>query len=193
MMTELVAQLVALITFFAFPAFQYFLLKRYARKEGEPEFWYLPPYGFRLIVRNNPGTRTLSEIKYRAIVREVVPAGSGASVATFNDRILHEREDFFLFPNTDQVLLSFKLARNSDGLVLIYTDKLGAEQERISLSERAVVIADYVANLENFFNFDVKLAKRVELTAKDLLSAGDAVSKEDVENRFPITRVRDAG
>src|SRR6266852_1332770 len=90
---EVLVQLLALVTFFAFPAFQYLLLKRYSKHEGRPELWYLPAYGFRLVVRNIPGKKTLSEIKYRALIRDVVQAGPGSSVATWNDRILLERED----------------------------------------------------------------------------------------------------
>lgn len=192
-MNEIMAQLVALLTFFAFPAIQYILLKRYSRKEGAPELWYLPQYGFRLVMRNNPGTKTLSEIRYRALIREVIPPGAGASVVTWNDRLLHERDDFFLFPHADQVLLSFQLERGESGLIFVYTDKLGNAIERITLSDRAVVIADYVANVENLFNFDVKLAKRVEITMTDLFAVAEVVAKSNVEQECRTTRVRDVG
>jgi hypothetical protein len=49
---ELISQLLALAAFFAFPAIQYLLLKRFARNEGQPELWYLPKYGFRVVIRN---------------------------------------------------------------------------------------------------------------------------------------------
>lgn len=51
-MGEVLQQLLALVTFFAFPTFQYLLLKRYARRQGDPQLWYLPAHGFRLVVRN---------------------------------------------------------------------------------------------------------------------------------------------
>ena len=67
MVNEILTQLLALVTFFAFPATQYLLLKRYSRREGRPDLWYLPAYGFRLVVRKIPGKKTLSNIRYRAL------------------------------------------------------------------------------------------------------------------------------
>jgi hypothetical protein len=190
---ELLSQMLALVAFFAFPAAQYLLLKRYSRREGRPELWYLPAYGFRLVVRNIPGKKTLSDIKYRALVRQVVPGGPGASPATWNDQILVEREDFFLFPGSDQVLLSFRLERVCDGLALIHTTKLGDELSRVVVAEKSLLIADYSANMENLFNFDVRLAKRIEITAADLRRIADAVLQQNKEQVFKPSRVRDVG
>jgi hypothetical protein len=67
---QLISQL-ALAAFFAFPAIQYLLLKRFARNEGQPELWYLPKYSFRLVIRNIPGKRALSDLKYCARLRGV--------------------------------------------------------------------------------------------------------------------------
>src|SRR5262245_24217618 len=106
---SLLVQLLALLTFFGFPAVRYVLLRRLARKAGQAELWYFPAYGFRLVMRNLPAKHTLSKIEYRAFVRSVIPAGHGSSVATFQDEPLLERKDFFLFPGTDQVLLAFKV------------------------------------------------------------------------------------
>ena len=192
-MTEVVAQLVALAAFFAFPAIQYIFLKKYSHKEGRPELWYLPAFGFRLVVRNISGTRTLSDIRYRALVRHVVPGDHGASVATWDDVILLEREDFFLFPGSDQVLLSFKLERGDSGILLLHTSKLGKELARVPLSEESCVIADYSANLENLLNFDVRLAKRVEVTTETLARALDAVQRNNEEQQFMPSRVRNVG
>src|SRR5690348_7813851 len=126
MWEQLAAQLLALVTFFAFPAIQYGSLRRFSRQEGRPELWYLPRFGFRLVVHNISGRRTLSEIRYRTILRHIVPAGDGSSVHTFVDTVLTDREDFFLFPGTDQILLCFRLERAaSSELLLIQTDKLG--------------------------------------------------------------------
>ena len=80
-------QFLALVGFFAFPIVQYLLLKRFSKREGNPELWYLPRYGFRLVIRNLPRRRTLSEIKYRALIRNFMAAGAGASVATIQDEI----------------------------------------------------------------------------------------------------------
>jgi hypothetical protein len=103
-----IGQLLALLTFFAFPALQYILLKRFSAKEGRPELWYLPSYGFRLVIRNIPNKRILSEIKYRVFLRQTILSNSGA--ATLQDQILIDREDFFLLPGYDQILISFKLS-----------------------------------------------------------------------------------
>ncbi len=190
---EAFTQLIALVTFFAFPAFQYILLKRYSKQEGRPELWYLPAYGFRLVIRNIPGKKTLSDLKYRAIIRDVVSASSGASAATWNDQVLLERQDFFLFPGSDQVLLSFQIERSDTGLVLIHTSKLGDPLSSIPLSDRSILIADYSANLENFFNFDIKLAKRVEIIASRLSEIFETIEHDKQEQDFSPSRVRDVG
>jgi len=193
-MTELVTQVLALVAFFAFPALQYVLLKRFSIREGRPELFYLPAYGFRLVVRNIPGKRSLSEIKYRALLREVVPAGDGASVATFHDTLLLQREDFFLFPGFDQVLVSFKLIGKESDLFFVHTDKLGAEISRFPIAPSVSLIADYSASLKNLLNFDVKLAKRAEVNAERLVEAFRAVKETpDQEQQFLPTRVRDVG
>lgn len=192
-MNEVLTQFLALVAFFAFPAIQYLLLKRYSRKEGRPELWYLPAYGFRLVIRNIPGKKTLSDIKYRAIVRHVVPAGYGTTVKSWNDKVLLEREDFFLFPGSDQILLSFRLERSDAGLIVVHTSKLGEEIARVLLSENSLLIADYSANLENLLNFDVRLAKRVEVAAADLARAFETVRNNEEEQDFKPTRVRDVG
>ena len=125
------SQLVALAAFFAFPAIQYILLRRFSRREGAPELWFLPKYGFRLVIRNIPGKRTLSELKTRVMLRTIVSASEGASVAAFMDEVLLTHEDFFLFPGTDQTLVSFRLERAaSDSIDFIFSDKLGIEKKR---------------------------------------------------------------
>lgn len=192
-MKELLTQVLGLITFFAFPALQYVLLKSFSKQVGQPELWYLPAYGFRLVIRNIPGRRTLSEIRYRVLVRQVVPPGTGASVATWNEVVLLEHKDFFLFPGADEVLLSFRLERGEAGLQLLRTNKMGDELSRVALSEASVLIADYSANIENFLNFDVKLAKRVELKVEDLVKAFATVQRNDMEQRISVSRVREVG
>ena len=56
-------QVAALVTFFAFPALQYGLLKMFARRQGRPQLWFLPRFGFRLVVHNISGRRTLSDLR----------------------------------------------------------------------------------------------------------------------------------
>ena len=80
-----------------------------------------------MVIHNITGKKKLSEIRYRALLRHRIPAGDGSSVVTFDDEMLLE-EDFFLFPGTDQVLLSFRIERVPDGLVFVHTDKLGSEK-----------------------------------------------------------------
>src|SRR5688572_8802160 len=97
----LLAQLGALAAFFAFPAIQYLILRRLATSEGRPELWFLPRYGFRLVMRNLPRRKTFTGIRYRARLRTVVAAGEGSSVATLVDALILDRDEFFLFPGFD--------------------------------------------------------------------------------------------
>ena len=188
---EASGQLVALATFFAFPALQYILLRRFARTEGNPQLWFLPAYGFRLVIRNLPGKKTLSELKLRAKLRRVVPGSAGASAASFMEEVLIDREDFFLFPGTDQIIISFRLERSSSGSAdFIVTDKLGAEQKRFPLSSFDKLICDYTANLENLLNFDIKMAKRAELTSETLGRILMQVEQRPVEGSFDLDRIR---
>ena len=181
-------QAVALATFFGFPALQYLLLKRFARREGRPELWFLPRWGFRLVIHNITGKKKLSEIRYRALLRRRIPAGDGSSVVTFEDQMLFERDDFFLFPGTDQVLLSFRVERLPEGLVFVHTDKLGNQKNRFSVTRDHSLIVDYMANIENFFNFDVRLARRTQLYGKSMETL---VSPGDKEKEFPLDEIRE--
>jgi len=187
-------QLLALVAFFAFPIIQYLLLKRFSKKEGDPELWYLPAYGFRLVIRNLPRRHTLSEIQYRAVIRKFVAAGAGASVATIQDEILIEREDFFLFAGTDQVLINFQVrGEHADDLVFVMTDKLGNELKSVRLDSFERLVCDYVAMLNNRFNFNVKLAKRVELQARSLANIWSELREDNVERSFEVDRIRNVG
>jgi hypothetical protein len=193
-MEVFLGQIIALATFFAFPVIQYIILKKYSAREGRPQLWYLPAYGFRLVIRNLPGNKTLSDIKYRVRVREVVPACDGSSVATLCDTDLIEVSDTFLFPGTDQILVSFQLKKSDNGkLLVIHTDKLGEKVEKRVFEDDTKLVVDYEANLENWFNFDVRIAKRVEVDGKSLRDIMDAIDKNDVERQFDIPRVRNVG
>src|SRR6266566_3743987 len=189
-MTE---QIIALVTFFAFPALQYMFLKWSARRKGEPALWYQPAYGFRLVIGNIGKNNTFSDIRYRAFIRKAVPAGPGISVTTYMDVSLLEREDFFLFPGTDQVLVTFRLEGVDAGtLAFILTDKLGREESRHELTQGMTLFVNYSATLENFFNFDISVAKRVEF-AYDRLRGAWSDSQANVSQRFAATRVRAVG
>ncbi len=190
--TEFLAQLSALVAFFAFPAIQYLMLKRFARNEGTPELWYLPSYGFRLVIRNLPGKRTLSDIRQRAVLRTIIAANKGSSAATLHDDILSDRRDFFLFPGTDQILLSFQIQGDSEGsLSFVVTDKLGHELNRVPIVSFGKLICDYNATVNNPLNFRIKLAKRVEIEAASLKSFWRQIQKENVEQEFALDRVRE--
>lgn len=172
-------QLVALGAFFLFPAIQYILLKRFSRHEGKPQLWYLPKYGFRLVIRNLPGKKTLSNLKYRTILRLTIPRSEGSSVATYDDYTLIEQEDFFLLPGNDQVLLSFRLeGTRQDNIELIVTNKLGEEKERIPLSKFDRIISFYTANVENFFNFDINISKQTEIKSSSLQLTWASIQKK---------------
>jgi len=151
-MEAFLGQIIALVTFFAFPAMQYVLLKKYAAREGCPQLWYLPAYGFRLVIRNLPGSKILSDLKYRVRIREIVAACEGSSVATLHDIDVLEATDTFLFPGTDQILLSFQLDENDDGdLILVHTDKLGEKVAERVFEEDTQLVVDYEANLDCSF------------------------------------------
>ena len=188
-------QFVALVAFFAFPVFQYLWLKLVTRKEGQPALFYLPDYGFRLVIRNLPRKKTLSDIKYQTYVRRIVPASTGASVATYEDKKLVTVDDFFLFAGTDQVLISFKLAKKkgSKKLYFVHTDKLGNEKEWIAIDDITFLISEYTANIENLFNFDVKVAKHVRVKAELLTGIWQAVQQNNCEQSFQVSEVRNIG
>jgi hypothetical protein len=191
---ELISQLLALTAFFAFPAIQYLLLKRFVRNEGQPELWYLPKYGFRLVIRNIPGKRALSDLKYCARLRKIVPASQGSSVATYEEDVLTREDDFFLFPGSDQLILSFGIeGESATNLEFLLTDRFGREKRRVPFANIDVLIADYTATLENLFNFNVKLAKRAVIKVASLRNVWLEVEENNVEQQFAIDVVRSVG
>jgi hypothetical protein len=190
----LAGQVLALVAFVAFPAFQYMALKRFSKNEGAPQLWYLPSYGFRLVIRNLPGKRSLSEIKYKAIVRNIIRRNSGSSVATLQDEVLVENNDMFLFPGTDQILISFQLQGSTpDDLDLVITDKLGQEKSRIPLANFRKLICAYTATLNNPLNFSVKLAKRTEIESRSLSRIWREIQANNIEQGFTPDRIRNVG
>jgi len=189
----LLSQFLALVAFFAFPAIEYVWLKTSVRKEGQPALWYLPDYGFRLVIRNLPRKKTLTDVRYQAYLRRVVPPSPGASVATYDDRMLVEIGDFFLLPGTDQVLISFKLEKGEDSekLCFVHTSKLGDEKERIPVDDIAYLIADYTARIENLFGFDVRVAKQVRVSSESLKEVWQDTQLDSVEQSFSVCEARD--
>ncbi|WP_088243087.1 hypothetical protein [Calothrix rhizosoleniae] len=165
-----ISQFLALITFFAFPAIQYLLLKWAARREGLPRLGYLPEYGFRLVIRNIPRKRFLKDIKYKVFLRSLVPPSRGSTAYTFYDIEIIRQEEFFVFPNSDQTMLNFQLhGTEEENIAFVVTDKLGKKvQDRISIKNFDKLICDYSATIDNFFNFDVKVEKRVVIESSSL-------------------------
>lgn len=194
-MDTVIGTLIALVTFFAFPAFQYLLLKRLSEKEGTPELWYLPQFKvFRLVIRNIPGNRALFDIKTRGLARKVVPRSQDISVATYMDELLVEQDDLFLFPGTDQVILSFRLDADEEQRIwIVASDKLGQERKRIALAQLDVLICDYSATVQNVLNFNIRLQKRAEIRKASLERIWQAVRDKPVEASFPLDRVRSVG
>ncbi|HEY2498348.1 MAG TPA: hypothetical protein VGK24_14890 [Candidatus Angelobacter sp.] len=114
-------------------------------------------------------------------------------MATFVDSTLQEKENFFLFPGTDQVLLCFRVEGSSkEELTLTITDKLGHGQEKIPLRDFDKIICDYTATLNNLFNFNVRLAKRGEILSSTLSRLCEEVRADNSEASFEIDRVRNA-
>jgi hypothetical protein len=193
---QALSQLIALIAFFAFPAVQYVLLKTLSRKEGNPELRYLPDHGFRLVIRNLPRKRILTDIRYRVSVQQVRPSSQGSSVASITETRFHTREDMAIFPGIDQILLEFKLYQDANGLregrVVVapgagYSDK-GQSAIEVGISDR--LVCDYSATVQNFFNFDVQVGKRVEITGYNLFAMLVEILASDTEKRFPLGGVR---
>ncbi len=184
-------QLLALLTFFAFPIIQYGIVKRSSKHDGKPELWYLPLYGFRLVIRNLPRKKKLFDIKYRTFIRKIIPSNKDASVATYIDKELVYREDFFLYPGTDQILLSFKLIRDfDDKFIFVFTDKLGNEISREPLLDFNKLISDYTAVIDNFFHFDAKIARRIEIMKDELISFYNQVENNNREQSFRLTVIK---
>ncbi len=165
-----ISQLLALVTFFAFPAIQYLLLKWAARKEGLPRLGYVPQYGFRLAIRNIPRRRVLKEIKYEVFLRSRIPAPRGSTADTSYEIDIFEREKLFVFQD-DQIMLSFQLhGIDKDNIEFIVTDKLGNKiQNGVPINNFQELICDYSAKLINFFNFNIEVEKRIVIKSSSLI------------------------
>src|SRR5262249_15994907 len=159
--------------------------------EGLAELWYLPTYGFRLVIRNLPRKRVLSDIRYRCFLRNIIPAGLGSSVATYNDEILLARDDFFVFPGNDQVLICFSLEYEpeSSDMGFVHTDKLGNGLATHKLEGGRLLVVDFKATLQNLFNFNIGMARRIEITASRMREIA-AEMKTGQERSFSVSRIR---
>jgi len=193
-MKTFISHILALLTFFAFPIIQYVILKFCTRRKCSPELWYLPEYGFRLVIRNLPSKKRLFDIKYRSFLRDVVPSKQGCSVSTYVDFDLTKQEEYFLFPGSDQVLVSFCLERDvQKSPMLVHTDKLGNEWSRKHIHEFKILISDYMATIDDLFHFDVKISKRVKISSEDLEQMLCSIEKDNREQSFQVTETLDVG
>jgi len=187
-------QLLALATFFAFPAFQFLLLRRFARNEGSPQLWRMHDGSYRVVIRNLPGRHTLSQIRYRALARRVVAGAGVAQSPTYLDVLFHDRSDYFLFPGVDQVLLAFRLESlltPDREIAVVSLD--GQERSRLALGSIHVLVCDYEATIENLFNFDFRLAKRVEISLDELRALPDSNAEGVGELQFSLSTVTNVG
>ena len=56
-----------------------------------------------------------------------------------------------------------------------------------------VLIADYTATPENFFSFNIKLAKRAAIKVATLRNIWLEIGKNNVEQQFDVDRIRSVG
>lgn len=193
---QVVGQVIALATFFAFPAIQYILLKRSSRRIGYPKLGYVPSYGFRLVIKNTDRKRRFRDIKYKVFIRKLIPPSDGSSLYTFHDVEVLFREELFLFSNSDQVMLSFQLkGSQEEDISLIVTDKIGNQlQEAISIKSFDKIICDYSAAIQNFLNFDIQVEKRLVIESASLIKMWKEIQTPPKNfQMFAIDYVLDAG
>lgn len=189
-MENLISQILALVTFFAFPVVQYLILRAASRKEGQPELWYLPRYGFRLVVRNNSGKRVLKDIRYTVNLIRSVPASEGCDIATADSRLIFHNDKLYLFPKSDLIILSFKLLSDNGTIRFVRTDKFGIEKASLSIEEFGTLRCDYAATIHNFFNFHVQIGKRVTIKSSELQDIARAIKENGKERAFELKSVR---
>jgi len=66
-------------------------------------------------------------------------------------------------------MLSFQLHETEEDIAFVVTDKLGNKiQDGIPIKNFEKLICDYSATIDNFFNFDVKVEKRIVIESSSL-------------------------
>jgi len=122
------------------------------------------------VIRNIPRRRFLKDIKYKVFLRSLVPPSRGSTAYTFYDIEILCKEEFFVFPNSDQTMLSFQLhGTEEENIAFVVTDKLGNKVgDGMPIKSFEKLICDYSATIDNFFNFDVKVEKRVVIESSSL-------------------------
>lgn len=186
---QLIGILIGLITFFLFPIVEFLLKKWFSNRDGNPELWYLPDFGFRLVIRNLPRKTKLYDLKYRSRVRQVIPSSKGSSVSTLKDDTLVESEDFFLLPGYDQVIISFQLVSGDDKRYFIFTNKIGEERKRYELEEIDYLVCDYTGHVDNRFHFDVFVGRRVEIRKAELIEYLRRIESNNQEQQMKLHKI----
>jgi hypothetical protein len=191
---QLLSQLVALATFFAFPAIQYVLLKIISKKEGNPELWYLPARGFRLVIRNKPRKKILKDIKYNIALIKIIQPSEGCDIATTDINYIRKGEKLFLFPGADHILLNFKLQSSINGdISFVYTDEIGNIINNLQLSNLSGVRCDYSSIIQNFFNFNIQFGKMVYISASMIQQLFDDIKNNNSEKKFNLDNIKNIG
>ena len=92
------------------------------------------------------------------------------------------------------MLVSFQISGSKpDNLSFVLTDKLGKEKQKIKLADFDRIISYYFATIENLFNFDIKLAKQIEINSSRLVEIWKELQVNSHEQRFEVSRIRDVG
>ena len=171
------------IGFVLFPSIIFIILKIWARSKGAPELWYMRRFScFRLVIRNETKNRILTDIKVKVRTRKVFPEPYPLT-NSWKENILDEHEELFTFPQSDHVMICFRIEREVGALGhLIITDKFGSELKSLPLESFDYFLCDYTATIKNPFDFDVTLAKRVRFTTKravEMLEATELSSEPE--------------
>lgn len=192
-MGHLIGIIIGLVTFFLFPIIEWLGKRGFSQNEGNPELWYLPKYGFRLVIRNLPRKVKLFDLKYKSRIRSILPPSAGSSVSTLKEETLVNAEDFFLLPGYDQVILSFQLKRIDNEPYLIHTNKVGEEQRKYSLDGIDYLVCDYTAHIDNRFHFDVFVGRRVEIKKNELNEYLSLIEKDNREQPMNLKKIIKVG
>lgn len=188
-LNSLTGQLIALAAFFIFPIIQYILLRIISRKEGAPELWYLPSYGFRLVIRNKLGRKVLKEIRYSSRILGSVPSPDDSGTITTKTVTSFAGERLFLFPKTDFIIISFQLLPTPEGTKFVYTNDLGVHNINMNIDEFSEIRCDYLATIHNFFNFHIQIGKRVVISSSELLKLAKVTHGSTKEMRLELNNI----
>ncbi|CDT07716.1 hypothetical protein [Vibrio coralliirubri] len=201
-MEHLVSQILALLTFFLFPVLQFFLLKKASQDIALPQLWYLPQYGYRLVIRNAHSNKNLYDVKYKAYLKirvkpevnydhGVVPPVPSVCATIYDE--LESSEMTLLLAREDKAMLCFKLLGESkSNLEFCKTDYFGNVEKKIKIEPNVEIHVEYTAIIDNPFNFDTRILKRVILDFDQFMNCheliNDCIPEEQmVENLRVIT------